>query len=115
MITLLSDRFDVAAEGLRAWRQKLLVGTAGDRWMAYFDCGFQGTDAVSTVGYLAEQLKCQGLARRVRRRARRAAVRRDLLCRPGSPGREQAEGAAQGAVGVACRHPAVLGHRSGGC
>jgi hypothetical protein len=108
VITLLSDRFapttsrfgflevplDVAAEGLRAWRQKLhgrakavavggtlaemlerlppltggvrprelLVGTAGDRWTAYFDCGFQGTDAVSTVGYLAEQLKCQGLA-----------------------------------------------------
>lgn len=108
MITLLSERFapitsrsgflevplEVAAEGLRAWRQQLhgrakavpvggilaemlghlppltggvrprelLVGTARDRWTAYFDCGFQGTDAVSTVGYLAEALKCQGLA-----------------------------------------------------
>ncbi|MFC9690873.1 hypothetical protein ACFTSF_20145 [Kribbella sp. NPDC056951] len=108
MITLLSDRFapttsrfgflevplEVAAEGLRAWRQQLhgrakavpvggslpemlerlppltggvrprelLVGTVGDRWTAYFDCGFQGTDAVSTVGYLTEELKCHGLA-----------------------------------------------------
>ncbi|GAB3932477.1 hypothetical protein GCM10029976_038490 [Kribbella albertanoniae] len=42
--------------------RELLVGTVGDRWTAYFDCGFQGTDAVSTVGYLAEELKCQGLA-----------------------------------------------------
>lgn len=42
--------------------RELLVGTAGDRWTAYFDCGFQGTDAVSTVGYLSENLKCQGVA-----------------------------------------------------
>jgi len=42
--------------------RELLVGTVGDRWTAYFDCGFQGTDAVSAIGYLSENLKCQGLA-----------------------------------------------------
>lgn len=42
--------------------RELLVGTVGDRWTAYFDCGFPGTDAVSTVGYLSETLTCQGLA-----------------------------------------------------
>ncbi len=40
--------------------RELLVEVSGG-WTAYFDCGIQGTDAVSTVGYLAEAIKCQGL------------------------------------------------------
>lgn len=35
---------------------------AGPRWTAYFDNSLQGTDAVSTIGCLAETVKCQGLA-----------------------------------------------------
>jgi hypothetical protein len=42
--------------------RELLVGTEGDQWTAYFDCGIQGTDAVSTIGFLAQELRCQGLA-----------------------------------------------------
>ncbi|MEU4602973.1 hypothetical protein AB0F43_08350 [Kribbella sp. NPDC023972] len=56
----LLDRLPPLTGGVRP--RELLVGTVGDRWTAYFDCGFQGTDAVSTVGYLSENLKCQGVA-----------------------------------------------------
>jgi hypothetical protein len=41
--------------------RELLVGTVGDRWTAYFDCGFQGGDPVSAVGYLSRTLQCQGV------------------------------------------------------
>ncbi|MFG1815003.1 hypothetical protein ACGFIF_14635 [Kribbella sp. NPDC049174] len=41
--------------------RELLVGTAGDRWTAYFDCGFQGGDPVSTIGHLSQALQCQGV------------------------------------------------------
>jgi hypothetical protein len=41
--------------------RELLVDTDSD-WVAYFDCGHHGSDPFSTVGYLAEALKCQSLA-----------------------------------------------------
>ncbi|WP_432889109.1 hypothetical protein ACQPYH_09460 [Kribbella sp. CA-245084] len=56
----LLERLPPLTGGVRP--RELLVGTAGDKWTAYFDCGFQGTDAVSAVGYLSENLKCHGLA-----------------------------------------------------
>jgi hypothetical protein len=40
--------------------RQLLVATTGD-WTAYFDCLANGTDPVSPIGYLSEQLKCHGL------------------------------------------------------
>lgn len=42
-------------------RPRELLVSAGD-WTAYFDCGLRGTDAVSTMGHLSRQLRCQGLA-----------------------------------------------------
>lgn len=41
--------------------RELLVGTENDRWTAYFDCGLQGSDPVSTVGHLSQELGCRGL------------------------------------------------------
>jgi hypothetical protein len=41
--------------------RELLVGTFGDRWTAYFDCAFQGSDPSSTVGHLSQALQCQGV------------------------------------------------------
>lgn len=40
--------------------RELLV--EGGEWTTYFDCGIQGTDAVSTVGHLTRFLKLQGIA-----------------------------------------------------
>lgn len=40
-------------------RRWLLVPTASD-WVAYFDNGARGPDPVPIIGYLAEQLACQG-------------------------------------------------------
>jgi hypothetical protein len=42
-------------------RRKLLMQTASD-WTAYFDNGSNGGDPASAVGYMAEYLKCRGLA-----------------------------------------------------
>jgi hypothetical protein len=41
--------------------RELLVEASGG-WTAYFDCSLQGTDAVSTISYLARAAGCQGLA-----------------------------------------------------
>jgi hypothetical protein len=41
--------------------RELLVATAGD-WTAYFACGVQGGDPVSTVSHLAATVQCHGLA-----------------------------------------------------
>lgn len=41
--------------------RELLVGTENDRWTAYFDCGLQGSDPVSTVGHLSQELGCRGM------------------------------------------------------
>lgn len=41
-------------------RRYLFVPTAGP-WVAYFDNGHQGTDAMSTISYLARQIGCDGL------------------------------------------------------
>lgn len=43
-------------------RPRELLVEASDGWTAYFDCSIRGTDAVSTVGYLAQEVGCQGLA-----------------------------------------------------
>jgi hypothetical protein len=43
-------------------RPRELLISASDGWVAYFDCGLHGTDAVSTVGYLSSTIGCQGLA-----------------------------------------------------
>jgi hypothetical protein len=43
-------------------RPRELLVEAHSGWTAYFDCLLRGTDAVSTVGYLARTLRCQGLA-----------------------------------------------------
>lgn len=40
--------------------RELLIGAG--RWTAYFDNSLLGTDAVSPMGFLAEELGCQGLA-----------------------------------------------------
>lgn len=40
--------------------RELLVEVAGG-WTAYFDCGLQGTDAVSAIGHLASAIPCSGL------------------------------------------------------
>ena len=42
-------------------RQQLMVSTVSDDWVAFFDNGSGGSDPVSTVGYLAQQLACRGL------------------------------------------------------
>jgi hypothetical protein len=55
----LLERLPPLTGGVRP--RELLVGTVGDRWTAYFDCGFQGGDPVSTVGYLSQELKCHGV------------------------------------------------------
>jgi hypothetical protein len=41
--------------------RELLVAATGD-WTAYFGCGIQGTDPISTVGYLSLTAQCEGLA-----------------------------------------------------
>ncbi|GAA1874269.1 hypothetical protein [Asanoa iriomotensis] len=41
--------------------RELLVATRSD-WTAYFDCGANGSDPISAVGYLSRRLKCSGLA-----------------------------------------------------
>ena len=41
-------------------RRHLFVPTAGP-WVAYFDNGHRGTDAVSAMSYLAERVGCRGL------------------------------------------------------
>lgn len=46
---------------LAAAPKELLIQTAGE-WTAYFGGSALGTDAVSTIGYLAGSLRCQGLA-----------------------------------------------------
>jgi hypothetical protein len=43
-------------------RPRELLVEASDGWTAYFDCSIRGTDAVGTVGYLAREVGCQGLA-----------------------------------------------------
>lgn len=43
-------------------RPRELLVEASDGWTAYFDCLLQGTDAVSTIGYLAWTTGCQGVA-----------------------------------------------------
>jgi hypothetical protein len=43
-------------------RPRELLVEASDGWTAYFDCSLQGTDAVSTISYLARAVGCQGLA-----------------------------------------------------
>lgn len=43
-------------------RPRELLVEASNGWTAYFDCSLQGTDAVSTVGYLSRAVGCQGLA-----------------------------------------------------
>lgn len=48
-------------EPLMAGVPRELVVAAG-RWTAYFDNSLHGTDAVPPIGYLSEQLGCQGLA-----------------------------------------------------
>jgi hypothetical protein len=40
--------------------RELLVATRG-AWTAYFDCGVNGTDAVSAMGFLARSIRCDGL------------------------------------------------------
>jgi hypothetical protein len=41
--------------------RELLLEVSGG-WTGYFDCLLRGTDAVSTIGYLAGAIGCQGLA-----------------------------------------------------
>jgi hypothetical protein len=41
--------------------RELLVATAGE-WTALFDCGVQGGDPVSSVGFLCQDLACQGMS-----------------------------------------------------
>ena len=45
-----------------AARPRELLVEASDGWTAYFDCFLDGTDAVSAIGFLAEEVGCQGLA-----------------------------------------------------
>lgn len=91
-VGFLDCRLDEAVRGLTEWREELYgsvetsklsgfpsalesllpLTTMGVRprellveagsWTAYFDCGFRGTDAVSTMGYLAKRLRKRGLA-----------------------------------------------------
>jgi hypothetical protein len=41
--------------------RELLVATRSSEWTAVLDCGVQGGDQVTTVGYLARTLLCQGV------------------------------------------------------
>ena len=41
--------------------RELLVQTQNPEWSALFDCGLNGGDPVSSVGYLAENLQCFGV------------------------------------------------------
>ena len=43
-------------------RPRELLVEASNGWTAYFDSSLNGTDAVSTVGYLCEELGCEGVA-----------------------------------------------------
>lgn len=42
--------------------RELVVSTEGGEWTALFDCGVQGGDPRTTVGYLARTLKVHGVA-----------------------------------------------------
>jgi hypothetical protein len=42
--------------------RELVVATANPEWTAIFDCGVQGGDPTTTIGYLARTLKVQGVA-----------------------------------------------------
>jgi hypothetical protein len=41
--------------------RELVVSTANPEWTALFDCGVQGGDPTTTIGYLARTLKVQGV------------------------------------------------------
>jgi hypothetical protein len=41
--------------------RELVVATRNPQWSAVFDCGVQGGDQVSTVGFLARELQTQGV------------------------------------------------------
>ena len=41
--------------------RELLVATANPEWTAVFDCGVNGGDQISSVGYLSRTVHCQGL------------------------------------------------------
>jgi hypothetical protein len=41
--------------------RELVVATRNPEWTAVFDCGFQGADPITTVGFLAQTLQVQGV------------------------------------------------------
>lgn len=41
--------------------RELVVGTAGGRWTALFDCGVRGGDPVASVGHLSRSMGVQGV------------------------------------------------------
>lgn len=41
--------------------RELLIATRGGQWTAVFDCGVQGGDQVTTVGFLARTIMCRGV------------------------------------------------------
>ena len=57
----LSDSLSTLEPLITPPRKRLLLSTTS-RWVAYFDNGINGGDPSSFVGYMAQRLKCRGLA-----------------------------------------------------
>jgi hypothetical protein len=53
------NRLEPLTGGVRP--RELVVATRNPDWTAVFDCGVQGGDQVTTVGYLARTIPCQGV------------------------------------------------------
>jgi hypothetical protein len=70
----LSDALSTLEPLITPPRKRLLLSTTS-RWVAYFDNGINGGDPSSFVGYMAQRLKCQGLAVACRADAHSSVVR----------------------------------------
>lgn len=62
---ILSTRLDLALNRLlpltSVERRRTLLLTTSSRWCAYFDNGWRGADAYSTVSHMAEAIGCRGV------------------------------------------------------